>query len=319
VSERVVWRPSRRTLLTAGIWLVVTVALLYLCVGLRVLSMFFPSLGAAALAAYYGVVATRGRTELTDDGLRNTLWRTKTLPWSRVSSLFVQGSTFGDVVTVGGAGPAFRLAAPRTGPIGRDPRFEERLAELETRYRSAGGDHWRRRTHPAWTFGCLLMPLLALVAWLLFAIDKPWRDAWWPGVHLASAAPAPCTVLDDAMLRHALGAGHSAGEPTDEPVGSGCEWNRAGDTDGDLTIAYHLTDTGTTDSVQQATDALHLFAGREHTPVPGLGDEAYLVHQGRTVRVWVRTVNMVTQVDYDSDPAVAIELARRATAAIRID
>jgi hypothetical protein len=300
---------------TAGIWLVVTVGLLYLCLGLRVLSMFVLAAPAAALTVYYGAVATRGRTELSSDGLRNTVWRTRFLPWSRVSSLFVERTAFGEVVAVGGAGPSFRLAAPRTGPIGRDPRFEDRLTELAARYRDAGGDSWRRRRHPVWVFGCLVLPLLAFVAWLFVAVDKPWHDYWWPGVHLATATPAPCAVLDDAALTDALGAGPPLGSPAGSPVDR-CEWHRAGDTDASLTIAYHLSDTGDTGAIAFAADTVTLLSGRERTPVPGLGDEAFLVHRGQEVTVVARTANMVTQVDYDGAETVAVELARRATGAV---
>lgn len=310
-----VWRPARKVLVVAGIWLLVAVISLYAIAALDLTGAFYPLTAAILLAAYYALLATRGCTELTEEGVHNTLLRTATIPWDEVDRIQLVRSGRAAWLQLVLDRRRIRLAAPRTGLIARDPAFEDHLAEF-------GNAHEVTETRiPGWLTAAAATIAVVLVAAAVAVLDRPWLSDWWPGVRAAPTTPVPCQVLDQPTLDRVLTAHHDAGTPTDAFFGDGCEWRRLGDLDWDLVLSYdRFTRTAKATSADAAADAFDLFTGHDgRRPVQGLGDEASTWTTGALTSVLVRKANVIIEIELNGDPADAVELARTATGAVSVD
>lgn len=310
-----VWRPARRTLVVAGLWLLLAILSAYAFAALDLIGAIYPLTVAVLAAGYYLVLAVRGCTEFTADAVHNTLLRTATIPWDEVDRIRVVRLGRATWLQLVLDRRRVRLAAPRTGLIAKDAGFADHLAEVR-----AAHDVTESRI-PGWLGGCAAVLAVALVAVAMVTLDRPWLSDWWPGTHVATATPAPCHVFDQPTLTKALTDHHDAGTPTSAFLGDGCQWQRLGDLGWDLVVSYDRFARGTrTSSTTEAEDGLATFAGHEdQRELPGLGDHAYAHTSGSITSVLVRRANVIVEVEYNGDPATAVELAGAATAALRVD
>lgn len=310
-----VWRPARKVLVVAGIWLLVAAISSYGIAALDLTGAFYPLTAAILLAAYYLILAIRGCTEFTEEGVHNTLLRTAAIPWDEVDRI--------QLVRCGRAAwlqlvldrRRIRLAAPRTGLFAKDPDFDDHLAEVRKAHEVT------ETRIPGWLTAAGATIAVVLVAAAVAVLDRPWLSDWWPGVVAVAATPAPCGVLDQATLDRVLTAHHDAGTPTGAFLGDGCEWRRLGDLDWDLVISYdRFTRSAKATGADTAADALTLFSHHDgRRPVQGLGDEAYAWTSGAITSVLVRKANVIVEVEFNGDAATAVELAAVATKTVEID
>jgi hypothetical protein len=310
-----VWRPARKVLVVAGIWLLVAAISLYAIIALDLTGAFYPLTAALLLAAYYLLLGTRGCTEFTDEGVHNTLLRTAAIPWDEVDRIQLVRSGRAAWLQLVLDRRRIRLAAPRTGLLAKDPDFDDHLAEVHK-------VHEVTETRiPGWLTAAGATVAVVLVAAAVAVLDRPWLNDWWPGVPAVAATPAPCGVLDPATLDRVLTAHHDTGTPTDAFFGDGCQWRRLGDLDWDLVVSYdRFTRSAKATAAATAADAFMLFTHHDgRRPVQGLGDEAYTWTNGSITSVLVRKANVIVEVEFNGDPGAAVELAAVATKTLAID
>ncbi|TDQ05720.1 hypothetical protein EV186_1011698 [Labedaea rhizosphaerae] len=275
----------------------------------------YPLTVAVLLTAYNLLLATRGCTEFTEDGVHNTILRTATTHWDEIDRIHVIRGAGGASLQLVADRRRVRLAAPRTGLIARDPDFEAHLEELRE-------VHEVKETRiPGWLSAVAAAVAVALLVAAAAVLDRPWLSDWWPGTPVAATTPDPCTALDRPTLDRALTEHHDAGKPTDAFFGDGCQWQRLGDLGWDLVVSYdRFTRTAKGTGADAAADAFSLFTDHDgRRPVAGLGDETYTWTSGAITSVLVRKANVIVEVEYNGDPAIAVELARIASAAVAVE
>ena len=301
--------------LVAGIWAVVAVLSAVVMATLDLTAAGYPLVVGILLAAYYSLLGLRGCTEFTDEGVHNTILRTATIHWDEIDRLQVVRGSGGAWLQVVADRRRVRLAAPRTGLIARDPDFAAHLKELQE------GHRLTETRVPGWLSGIGVAAAVALLVAAVAVLDRPWLSDWWPGVPAATTTPEPCGVLDAPTLDRALTEHHDAGAPTSAFFGTGCEWKRLGDLDWDLVVSYdRFGRTAKATAADTAAEALTLFANHDgRRPVPGIGDETYTWTSGAITTVLSRKANVIVEVEYNGDPATAIDLARTATTAVESD
>lgn len=348
-SDDVVLAPPRWPLVTS-----LTLAVLFfasLLVGsvllLGVDDVFIPvllccDLAMMGLLAWPVITALgSGKDALTADGLRfresPMILGTDLLPWSRIASLGIDaiGSTrYLRVVPtdvpayLGGLGRPSRLTAlmmnsrygaPVMVPLGSsitDQRIREAVGQL-SRGRLAVDDDGQtgapmglRRV--AWLCGAMGGVLLLMVA--LVPLIQPWERAWWPGVHEASALPAPCEAVAGENVQALMGEVQPTSDAYDDGLGTAmASCGYAGDAES-LTVMYLRYDfedgVGASERAHVSYDMtlsgyFSLYTDRSEVD---LGDEAVIGAQNSEYSgtlMLLRRANVVIEIDYSGgdDPA----------------
>ncbi|MFI6588557.1 hypothetical protein [Embleya sp. NPDC050493] len=294
-------------------------------------------LAVLAVSAVVSIWFHIGRTRVGPDGITDTVGlRSVHIPWERVASVSVndEKSDAGVVIRRSDGRPEVSLFAPSLSQFGRENRFRrdvERLADaLPPGVRmSVPAEPSGPRIRP-WRIlaACSFSAILAVA----FVIDRPWTMSWWSNRHeVANLAPA-CELIREPAAR--LGLFHELvwfpGRPGSP---AGCD---AESEDGRrLTLAVHHFEP-TYGWGRSATESARAWFDRDSqaetrknaSPVPGLGDEAYVMHSSGMVTVTVRRANVILTVTYltprvppeqaDRVAADAERLAREVTAVLRV-